>query len=394
MLMGVTQARNRMVIRSLMAAAVAGLLVVAGCSVRQPSDPVMPPSIEVPDSWTSQSEATARDLSAGWLADFGDPMLEAIVAEALENNQDLQTAAAQLEVARQAAIKAGAGLYPFISAGAGGSSEGGFDGGGTATSSGVSLEVAWEVDLWGGIRAGKAAGLAGYEAADSLYAFARLSLAAQASKAWFLAVESKMQVDLAEQNIALFKRNLSLTQARYDTGMTSEMDVHLARYQLAAGEEALRQARAGFEQAVRSLEVLLGRYPAAEMELATELAAVPPPVAAGIPAEILQHRPDLVAAERQVAAAYYTIQVAQVARLPSLSLTGSVGTASNELRDAIAAPDPFWSLAASLFAPIFAGGELKANVEIATDVAAKSGAPPVCASRAASVQRGRDRPDQ
>ena len=188
----------------------------------------------------------------------------------------------------------------------------------------------------------------------------------RAAKAWFLAVESKMQVELAEQNIALFKRNLSLTQARYNTGMTSEMDVHLARYQLAAGEEALRQARAGFEQAVRSLEVLLGRYPAAEMELATELAAVPPPVAAGIPAEILQHRPDLVAAERQVAAAYYTIQVAQAARLPSLSLTGSVGTASNELRDAIAAPDPFWSLAASLFAPIFAGGELKANVEIAT----------------------------
>ena len=74
-------------------------------------------------------------------------MLEEIVAEALENNQDLQTAAAQLEVARQAAIKAGAGLYPFISAGAGGSSEGGYEGGGTTTTSGVSLDVVWEIDL-------------------------------------------------------------------------------------------------------------------------------------------------------------------------------------------------------------------------------------------------------
>jgi outer membrane protein TolC len=102
------------------------------------------------------------------------------------------------------------------------------------------------------------------------------------------------------------------------------------------------------------------------MELATELAAVPPPVAAGIPAEVLEQRPDLVAAERRVAAAFYTIQVAQAARLPSLALTGSAGSASSDLRDVIGAPDPFWTLAAGLFAPIFAGGDLKANVEIAT----------------------------
>ena len=144
------------------------------------------------------------------------------------------------------------------------------------------------------------------------------------------------------------------------------MDVHLARFQLATGEELLRRARAGYEQAVRSLEVLMGRYPSAEMELATELAAVPPPVAAGIPAEVLERRPDLVAAERGVAAAFYTIQVAQAARLPSLTLTGSTGTASSDLRDVIGAPDPFWNLAAGLFAPIFTGGDLKANVEIAS----------------------------
>ena len=358
--------RRRPVIRLLIAGAAGAILLVAGCSVRQPSDPVMPPSVEVPNTWVSQPEGKARNLAAGWLADFEDPRLEAIVAEALENNQDLQAAAAKLEVARQAAVKAGARLYPFISAGAGGSSEGGYEGGDATTTSGVSLDVAWEVDLWGGIRAGKAAGLADYESAESQYAFARLSLAAQTAKAWFLAVENKMQVGLAEQNIELFERNLSLAQARYNAGMTSELDIHLARFQLANGEEFLRQIRASYKQAVRSLEVLLGRYPDAEMALATELAVVPPPVAAGIPAEILEQRPDLVAAERRVAAAFYTIQVAQAARLPSLALTGSAGTASSDLRDAIGAPDPFWSLAAGLFAPIFAGGELKANVEIAT----------------------------
>jgi NodT family efflux transporter outer membrane factor (OMF) lipoprotein len=302
----------------------------------------------------------------GWLSEFGDPRLEAIVAEALEHNLDLQTAAAQLEVARQAAIKAGAGLYPFISAGAGGSSTGGYEGGDTTTTSGVSLDVVWEVDLWGGIRAGKAAGRADYESADSQYGYARLSLAAQTAKAWFQAIEGKLQVELAEQNIEIFERSLSLTEARYTAGLTSELDIHLARFQLATGEELLRQSRSAYELGVRSLEVLLGRYPDAEIELATELAAVPPPVAAGIPAEVLERRPDLVAAERQVAAAFYTIQVAQAARLPSLALTGSAGGASSDLRDLIGAPNPFWSLAAGLFAPIFTGGELKANVEIAT----------------------------
>ncbi len=105
--------RRRPVIRLLIAGAAGAILLVAGCSVRQPSDPVMPPSVEVPNTWVSQPEGKARNLAAGWLADFEDPRLEAIVAEALENNQDLQIAAAQLEVARQAAVKAGARLYPL-----------------------------------------------------------------------------------------------------------------------------------------------------------------------------------------------------------------------------------------------------------------------------------------
>ena len=367
-LLRAARSRGMLLLPSVRAGAAGALLLVAGCSVRQPSELAMPASVGVPDTWASQSEANLQiqDFPTGWLAEFGDPRLEAIVAEALEHNQDLQTAAAQLEVARQAAIKAGAGLYPFIGAGAGGSSEGDYEGGDTTTTSGVSLDVVWEVDLWGGIRAGKAAGLADFEAAGSQYAFARLSLAAQTAKAWFLSVENKLQVELAEQNIEIFERSLSLAQARYNAGLTSEMDVHLARFQLATGEELLRRARAGYEQAVRSLEVLMGRYPSAEMELATELAAVPPPVAAGIPAEVLERRPDLVAAERGVAAAFYTIQVAQAARLPSLTLTGSTGTASSDLRDVIGAPDPFWNLAAGLFAPIFTGGDLKANVEIAS----------------------------
>lgn len=340
-----------------------GLLV--GCAVRQPPETALPPQVETPDTWVAAEDAVPEEVSTGWLADFEDPRLEGVVAEALENNQDLQTAAAQLEVARQAAIRAGAPMYPFVSLGAGGSSNGDFEGGDSRSSSGVSLDVSWEVDLWGRIRAGKAAAASDFEAAQAEYAFARLSLAAQTAKAWFLAIESRLQVELSQRNVELYERALSLVLARYNAGIVAELDLHLAKFQLAAGERDLSQTQSSFEQATRSLEVLLGRYPDAEMALADDLATVPPPVPPGIPAEILERRPDVVAAERQVAAAFYTIQVAQAARLPSLSLTGSAGTASSDLRDAINAPDPFWSLGAGLFAPLFAGGELKANVEAA-----------------------------
>ena len=220
-------------------AGVAGvLLLVTGCSVRQPPELAMPASVELPDAWAAQSEANPNDLPIGWLAEFGDPRLEAIVGEALEHNQDLQIAAAQLEVARQAAIKAGAELYPFISAGAGGSSTGGYEGGDTTTTSGVSLDVVWEVDLWGGIRAGKAAGHTDYEAASSQYDYARLSLAGQTAKAWFQAIEAKLQVELAEQNIEIFERSLSLAQARYDAGLGGDD---------AAFDGVLDQRRCGLE---------------------------------------------------------------------------------------------------------------------------------------------------
>ena len=340
-------------------------LLLVGCAVRQPPETALPPQVETPDTWATAKDAAPEEVSTGWLDDFQDPLLEAVVAEALQNNQDLQAAAAQLEVARQAAIRAGAGMYPFVSLGAGGSSSGDFEGGDSRSSSGVSLDVSWEVDLWGRIRAGKAAAASDFEAAQADYAFARLSLAAQTAKAWFLVIESRLQVELSQRNVQLYERALSLVRARYNAGIVSELDLHLAKFQLAASERSLRQNRARFEQAMRSLEVLLGRYPDAEMALADDLATVPPPIPAGIPAEILERRPDLVAAERQVAAAFYTIQVAQAARLPSISLTGSAGTASSDLRDAINAPDPFWSLGAGLFAPLFAGGELKANVEAA-----------------------------
>jgi outer membrane protein TolC len=135
-------------------------------------------------------------------------------------------------------------------------------------------------------------------------------------------------------------------------------DVHLARAELASAEEALRQTRGGYDQAQRSLEVLLGRYPGAELEGGDAQLAVPPPIPAGVPADILARRADLIAAERRVAAAFYQSEEARLAKLPSFSLTGVLG-GSTDLSDGIA------SLGAGLVAPLYTGGALEGQIDAA-----------------------------
>jgi outer membrane protein TolC len=120
------------------------------------------------------------------------------------------------------------------------------------------------------------------------------------------------------------------------------------------------------QQIARSLEVLVGRYPAAELALAPDLPPVPPPVPDGLPSELLERRPDLAAAERRVAAAFHAVQSAKAARLPRFTLTGGGGRSSSELIRIVGASTSFWRLGLEMFAPIFLGGALQAQVELAT----------------------------
>ncbi len=119
-------------------------------------------------------------------------------------------------------------------------------------------------------------------------------------------------------------------------------------------------------QALRALEVLVGRYPAADVEVATQLAQPPGPVPAGLPSELLERRPDVVAADRRVAAAFYGVQEAKAARLPSISLTASVSDISSDLFVLKNSDNPVWSAGASLLQPVFNAGALQTQVRIRT----------------------------
>ncbi len=149
-------------------------------------------------------------------------------------------------------------------------------------------------------------------------------------------------------------------------GRGDEFDVAIARASVATLRDTERSLDAAYAQAVRSLEVLVGRYPAAAIEAPARLARWPGDVPVGLPAELLERRPDVVAAERRVAGAFYRTEEAKAARLPHITLTGSLTSISSELFVLKSTDNPLVSLGASLLQPIFLGGQLQAQVEMRT----------------------------
>ncbi len=346
-------------------AALACLLAVGACALKSP-----PSASEIRDEslahaspaprWTASGAAEGR-VTDGWLATFRDPALEGLVAEALAYNADLRVAAARVEQAAGYARAAGAAIYPAVSLLARG---GGPMWGDNPDFRGGVVSASWELDLWGRVRAERAAGAAQYAAAEADYLYGRQSLAALVAKSWFLATEARMQTAIAEDMVRAAEQLAQIARERRRVGVGDEYDVAVAEASLGTFRDTLRNLQFGYEQARRALEVLLGRYPGATLEAAAELPAMPPPVPAGLPSELLERRADVIAAERRVAAAFNRTEEAKAARLPKISLTVSGSNISSDLFVLQDRDNPVWSAGASLLAPIYQGGALQAQVEI------------------------------
>ncbi len=347
---------------------IAGLLVSAtGCRVKNPPDAVAIkdqalPTVEIPAQWTAAG-AAAGLVGGNWLAAFSDQQLTAAVAEAIAHNADLRVAVARVEQARLHAKLAGAKLYPsadFLARGGGEMS------GDNSGLQGVALSMTWELDLWARVRYGRAA--AGADAASVLadFEYARQSLAALVAKSWFLAIEASLQAEVARATIRDTEELVRLAEARSRIGVGNEEEVFVARASVGGYRDSLRQLELAREQAIRALELLLGRYPAAAAVVSPQLPNQPGALPGGLPSELLERRPDVRAAERRIAAAFYRVGEAKAARLPAIALTGSVNSISSDLFVLADRDNPAWSLGVNLLAPIFRGGALKTQVEIRT----------------------------
>jgi NodT family efflux transporter outer membrane factor (OMF) lipoprotein len=318
------------------------------------------PDTQIRSVWSAAAEqGTVPD---GWLKSFDDPQMEAVVGEALQRNLGLRGVAAQLDAAAGAARLAGAQLKPVVGLGGAGTAQTASGG----TSYNVGVNASWELDIWGRLRSLREASEEAFNAAQADFDFARESLAAQTAKTWYLATEAGQQLALAKESVSIYAQLLDLVGKQLDAGRVGQQEVSLARADLRSAEERSKSAEGGYQQAVRSLEILLGRYPSAEMETAKEFVPVPPPVPAGLPSDILLRRYDIVAAERRVAAAFQGVQAARLAKLPSISLTAGGGVASNGLSELLGASPGFFDVGTNFFQPIYQGGAIEAQIEIQT----------------------------
>jgi NodT family efflux transporter outer membrane factor (OMF) lipoprotein len=348
-------------------------LALGACAKPQPGptteevvEQALPESTEIAESFTeipSWSDVIAEGaVKDGWLKTFGDPELERIVAEALQNNRELAIASANLDAAAALATQAGARLIPAVNVG--GAAQSTERGDNTSNTSGAALNMQWELDIWGKLSSAAAAAEESYRATEADLEAARQSLVAQTAKAWFLATEANLQLALTQEAVEIYEKTLEIVETRVEVGAGSPQDIFLAKADLNAAKERQRQAIGALTQAVRSIEVILGRYPSAELEVAREFVPTPPGIPVGIPAALLERRQDLIAAERRVAAAFQRVEAAKAAKLPSVALTASGGSSSNELLDLIGASSNFFSLGANFVAPLDLGGSLEAQVQI------------------------------
>ncbi|WP_367275164.1 efflux transporter outer membrane subunit [uncultured Erythrobacter sp.] len=317
-----------------------------------------------PNQWTSARERVG-EVRVGWIAAFNDPTLTALVEEAQQNNRNLQAAAASVRRANALVRQAGAQQLPAVGASADATRTEIVDGPGSNSRYSVGLQVSYEVDLWGRIEAGEAAAIASAQAAEADYVFAQYSIAASVARTYFLVIESREQAAVANGIVDALTEIFRIVELRYQYGFASEFDVSLAEADLQSARDSLAAAQNGEIEALRALEALAGRYPAGLLDTAERLPALPSAPGAGLPSELLERRPDVIAAERDVAAALNSLSIARAARLPSLSLSSSLGGASSELENVLDPANLAWTIAGNLLAPIFQGGALDAQVDIA-----------------------------
>lgn len=342
-----------------------GLLLLAGCATVPPPSPVAMqaealPNMRLPGSFRAGLVPDAK-IADGWLASFKDPALEALVAEALAYNSDLAIAATRVERANAYLTAASGALLPSVGLAGLWSGSAAPSGGGLNA---LFLNANVELDLWGRLRYGAAAARSGVAAAQADAAFARQSLAAMVARGWFMAIAARQQRELAREALVRAERLVVLAQQRLRVGVGNEADVADARAAAAGYAERARQAEAALEQSIRALEQLLGRYPATRLELAPGLPDFPPPVPVGLPSELMERRPDVVAARERVAVAFNLVGEARAARLPRIRLTAGLSTISSDLLVLLDRNNPAFGFGADLIAPLFQGNALVAQVAI------------------------------
>jgi multidrug efflux system outer membrane protein len=329
------------------------------------------PELDLPAAYVQPVAEGESLANLPWWELFRDEQLQALIRTALVENQDLRIAAARVEEFKAVLGITEADIYPQLdvtgSAGRARGSENVFPGSlvsGPADNYRLSAEVFYELDLFGRLRRANEAARAQLLATEEARRAVAISLVAAVAETYISLRDLDARYAVARRTRDVREESLEIIRARFDKGTVPLLDVNQAEIELAVAYAAVAEAERIVGQTEHALSVLLGRNPGPiNRGLALGEQVLPPEIPAGLPSELLQRRPDLLSAEAELAAQTARIGVAEAARWPSLSLTGTLGLESSELSDLTDSGSDFWAVGAGIFAPIFNAGRNKSRVE-------------------------------
>lgn len=347
--------------------------LVAGCAAGPDYRPATPSRLGVPDSYVEGAgQPLSQEALANWWTQLGDPALDGLIERAIAANLDLAQSSARLRQAREALVQARAGFLPTVDGSAGAGRNFSSPG---ADSSSFSLggDAAWEIDLFGGIGRSVEAARADLEGAGYDLANVRVAIVSEVATNYIQARLSQEQLRIARETLSNDEENLDIAGWRVQAGLVSSLDQEQARAQRARTAASIPNLEVQYRGALNRIAVLTGEAPGAAtaaLETPAPIPTAPSGIATGIPADTLRQRPDVRSAERALAAATARIGIAQADLLPSLRITGNIGTSAFSLGGL------FDTVTGGLFAgiaqSIFDGGRRRAAVrsqEAAADAA-------------------------
>ena len=351
--------------------ALAAAMILAGCSLTKPPEKI---DLDIPSAYReSQSEldgawkvarpADGADRGTWWTI-FDDPGLSALITEATRSNATLAVALARVKEARAIAGVVDADRAFQLNTGIGPTRQG--DSTSTSTQWRAQLNASYEVDLFGRLSDNSRAARLDAQGQEAAYRSVLLALQADVAQQYFAIRSLDSELDVLQKTIKLRQEALRLVQHRYDSGDISELDVAQAKTELSISQAEEERVRRSRSQRDHALAILLGKAPAQFTLPAAPLGPVVVSVPPGLPSDLLERRPDIAQAQRQLAAASARIGAAKAAFFPSLSLTGTAGYESNELRNLFQWSSRSWLLGpligTALSLPLLDGGRNKANL--------------------------------
>ncbi|HCQ32138.1 MAG TPA: hypothetical protein DIV54_01485, partial [Verrucomicrobiales bacterium] len=280
--------------RSIMVFLTPLMLLVSACGLPRSNDsaPSAMLSGRIPAHWKEATSEQHAKISTGWVLEFRDNRLKDLVHEAIDANNDLRAAAYRLQATMENNARGRARRLPQITTGTSTSRTLNGRESSAESSYALSLSASWEMDVWGRLRDSDNADRADYRAAIADYRGARLSLAVNTAKAWINLTEAQQQVQLAEQTLQDFRKSLSLISRRHREALLRAVDVQFGRNNVASAERNLRSQILRRDEAARTLELLLGRYPSGELKATPNLPTLRRQIPAGLPSDLLVRRPD------------------------------------------------------------------------------------------------------